>query len=148
MITFKFDICFYIFMESLDDNEEEKFQKNKSLKDFYNTCNLGKLGRFQDAIEWYDKALESDLKHINSLNKKGEALASLGKFDEAEKLFERAWEIQQNNTCMCQLCGNANLSHSEYCNKCGHMFATLCSICGKINPYRSSFCNACGFILT
>ena len=40
---------------------------------------LAKLGRYQEAIEWYDKALEILSKYVLALNNKGQTLDLLGR---------------------------------------------------------------------
>ena len=44
---------------------------------------LNNLGKYEEAIEWYDKALKIDPNDVNALNNKGKALYNLGKYQEA-----------------------------------------------------------------
>jgi len=54
---------------------------------------LDDLGKFDEAIKCYDKALEIYPEDDITWNNKGFALNSLGKFDEAIKCYNRALEI-------------------------------------------------------
>lgn len=46
-------------------------------------ANVSKLGRYEEAIKYYDKVLEIDPHHIDSLYFKGLALSDLGRYEEA-----------------------------------------------------------------
>jgi tetratricopeptide (TPR) repeat protein len=51
---------------------------------------LNKLGKYQEAIEWFDKALQIDSNYTYTMNNKGVALANLGKYNDAIQWFDRA----------------------------------------------------------
>ena len=50
---------------------------------------LGNLGKYQEAIEWYDKALKIDPNYVDALNNKGIALNNLGKYQEAIEWYDK-----------------------------------------------------------
>ncbi len=50
------------------------------------------LGKYNEAIKAYDKALEIDPRYYAAWRGKGKALYSLGKFDEAIKAYDKAIE--------------------------------------------------------
>jgi tetratricopeptide (TPR) repeat protein len=54
---------------------------------------LSKLGRPQEAIEVYDKALALDPSNKDALNNKGNALSALGRHQEAIEVYDKALEI-------------------------------------------------------
>ena len=57
---------------------------------------LKKLGRYAEAMEYYDKALEIDPKHALAWHNKGDALYALGRYEEAVDCYDRALEIDPN----------------------------------------------------
>jgi tetratricopeptide (TPR) repeat protein len=58
---------------------------------------LSRQGKYQEAIEWYDKALAVDPNYIYALNGKGVALNNLGKNKEAIEYYDKALRIDPNN---------------------------------------------------
>jgi len=56
-----------------------------------------RVGNFEKAMSFYDRALESDPNHVNSLFKKGGTLLILNKSNEAIPLFDKVLEIDPNH---------------------------------------------------
>src|SRR5574339_296660 len=54
---------------------------------------LEELGKFEEAIFWYDKSLEVDPIWVGSLNNKAVSLAELGKHEEAIFWYDKVIEI-------------------------------------------------------
>jgi len=54
---------------------------------------LSSLARYQEAISYYDEALEIDPEYLIALNNKGNALSSLGRYQEAISYYDKALEI-------------------------------------------------------
>ena len=54
-----------------------------------------RVGRYEQALSLYDKAMEEDTGElkIHILNNKGEAYIAMGDFEEARKYFEQTMEI-------------------------------------------------------
>lgn len=50
-------------------------------------------GKYDEALECFDKALSLDPKNTHAWNQKGVALRSLGRYDEAIECFNKALEI-------------------------------------------------------
>ena len=55
-----------------------------------------KLGRYEEAIIYYDKALKVDVNYVPALYNKGVALGKLAKNDEAQQYLDKAKEIDPN----------------------------------------------------
>ena len=67
---------------------------------------LSQLGKYQEALIWYDKALAIDPKHVRALNGKGNALSQLGKYEEAITWHDKALSIDPQH--IENLAGKAN----------------------------------------
>ena len=55
------------------------------------------LGKYDEAIKCYDKAIEIDPNDADVWNNKGLALNSLGNNDEAKKCYDRSRELGYGN---------------------------------------------------
>jgi tetratricopeptide (TPR) repeat protein len=51
---------------------------------------LSKLGRYEEAISYYDKVLAIKPDNVDALNNKGNALNSLNRYEEAISYFDKA----------------------------------------------------------
>ena len=51
---------------------------------------LDDLGKYDEAITWYDKALAVNPKYVDAFYNKGLALDDLGKYDEAITWYDKA----------------------------------------------------------
>lgn len=80
--------------------EAIKLTKNKKLKSFF-LKNMGVvfslLGRMEEAIELYNRALEINSDDYDSLRQKGVSLSELGKQEEAIEWIDRALKINPND---------------------------------------------------
>ena len=80
---------------------EEAINSYKEIRDFKNdpdvTNNLGaayaQMKKYEEALKWYDMALEIDPKCVYAMNGKGSALGGLKKYEEALKWYDMALEI-------------------------------------------------------
>jgi len=54
------------------------------------------LGRYNDAIDCYNKALEIDPKHIDVWLNKGAALAWLKRYDQATECYDKSLALDRN----------------------------------------------------
>ncbi len=67
---------------------------NESVKEYVNKGNsLVDRGEFEEAIKFYDKALEIDSQDIVALANKGTALDQLGRYKEAIECFDKVLEV-------------------------------------------------------
>jgi tetratricopeptide (TPR) repeat protein len=57
---------------------------------------LGKLGRYEEAITWFDKALSIDPRNFYSLSYKGAALGLLGRYGESITWIDKSLEVNPN----------------------------------------------------
>ena len=82
-----------------------KIGDKKLLNDLYEEgINLGKSGKYQEAIKIFDNVLEIDPKHIDALADKTYALCYLHKYEEAITTCNKALEIDPKNThALCNL---------------------------------------------
>ena len=70
--------------------------KYKDVPDYYfkKALALEKLGKYEEAIECYDKILEIDPRALNAYHNKGVALEKLGRHEEAEKCFAKVKKVE------------------------------------------------------
>ena len=75
---------------------ETQIDKNPGKSDAWTkkASALVTMGKLQDALPVFDKAISLDPNNPDALGKKGAALEGLGRFDEAVPLFKRALEIK------------------------------------------------------
>jgi tetratricopeptide (TPR) repeat protein len=59
---------------------------------------LGSLGKYEEAIECFDKALDIDQNDASIWDNKGFVLGSLGRREEAIECFDKAVKIDPNMT--------------------------------------------------
>ena len=78
---------FSVFAEPADDVDMLLNQASKFFK----------LENFEEAISYYDKALEIEPSNVSALSGTGDALVKLGKPDEAISYYDKALEIEPSN---------------------------------------------------
>ena len=59
---------------------------------------LSNLGKFNESIEYYDKALAISPNDVYALNNKGFTLYNLGQYEEAIRYYDKILAIDPNNT--------------------------------------------------
>ena len=59
------------------------------------------LGKYEEAIATYDKAIEIDPQYADAWNNKGSALGCLGKYEEAIAAYDKAIEIDPQYAVVC-----------------------------------------------
>ena len=96
-------------MQNINGNYESAIPHHKKAVELANKIefkafflkNLGVtlsfLGRNEEAIEWYDRALEIKPDDSSSLRQKGVSLSELGRMEEAIEWFDRALEIKPDD---------------------------------------------------
>jgi len=68
-------------------------------KEFFKTGNtFFDQGKYEDAITYYNKALNIDSTYVDALYNKGLALENLGKYDEAITYYDKVLAINPNDT--------------------------------------------------
>ena len=87
----------YVLDDSVSVADEEV--SNEILAAELNECGLDllKLGKFNEAIVAFEKAIEKDPGNIYLLNNKAAALESVGRFEEALKLYQEAVKVVVEN---------------------------------------------------
>ena len=76
--------------EPLEEEERDGIILNKEI-------DLILLGKYEEAIEYVDKALEINPRDVASLTNKGTALDKLGSYEEAIECYDKALEINPND---------------------------------------------------
>jgi tetratricopeptide (TPR) repeat protein len=65
---------------------------------YNNGTALDNLGKYEEAIQCYDRVLEIDGKYVEAWYNKGTALDNLGKYEEAIQCYDKALEIDNKYT--------------------------------------------------
>ncbi len=83
----------YVLSDSGDVGKQEV--SDEVLAAELNECGLDflRLGKFNEAIVAFDKAIEKDPTNIYLLNNKAAALETLGRYEESLELYEKAVKI-------------------------------------------------------
>jgi tetratricopeptide (TPR) repeat protein len=71
------------------------FNPNDSITLCNKGLSLDGLGKYDEAIKWYDKDLAINPNNVDALNNKAVALYKLGKYDEDIKWYDEALAIKQ-----------------------------------------------------
>ncbi len=88
---------------------------SESAKDFVNKGNsLVDSGEFEEAIKFYDKALEVDAQDIVALANKGTALDQLGRHKEAMEFFDKVLKIDPKDVEALNNKGSLHIRFGEY----------------------------------
>ena len=72
------------------------------------------LGQYQDAITWYDKALEINPSDIATLIDKGDSLYALGQYQDAITWYDKALEINPSELDVLYYKGNSLYALGQY----------------------------------
>jgi tetratricopeptide (TPR) repeat protein len=75
---------------------------------------LHREGKYQEAIECYDKALKSDPNNVYVLFYKGVVFSNQGKYQEAIECYDKILEIDPNNVDVLNYKGNALYDQKKY----------------------------------
>jgi tetratricopeptide (TPR) repeat protein len=78
-------------------NSKKKINK-KEIKWLIKGLSLDINGKYKEAIECYDKALEINPESADALNNKGAALDDIGKYEEAIECYEKALKLNPQHS--------------------------------------------------
>ena len=95
-------------MQQVEHNPEDR----KSLVELGNS--FYDMGRFDAAVQWYERALELDSSDINVLTDLGTSYLYTGDSEAALKQFSRSLEIDPNHSQTLQNMGVAYFSSGKY----------------------------------
>jgi tetratricopeptide (TPR) repeat protein len=121
-----------------------EYDKNTALAVAHYThgVSLDNLGRYEEAIASYDRAIEIDPNHSNAHNNRGVSLDKLGRYEEAITSCDRAIEIEPNHS-------NAHHNHGVSLNNLGRYEEAIASYdrAIEIDPNHSNTHNDRGISL-
>ncbi|MFQ6050729.1 MAG: tetratricopeptide repeat protein [Candidatus Hydrothermarchaeota archaeon] len=83
-----------VFEIKVEDVEKKGIDANKL---YERGMSFFKLGEYENAIEFFDRALEIDSNFKLALNNKGACLIMLGRFDEAVKCYNQLLELSPDH---------------------------------------------------
>ena len=87
-----------LFHNQLSEAQEGSLQVLETKADLLNYGNsYYEQGEYQEAITWFDKALEIDPNYVFALHNKGLALIQLGQYEEAITSLDKALAIEPSN---------------------------------------------------
>ena len=90
---FAFSILFlFTAVSAFGETQDDKAYLLSEGDKFY------ELGKFEEAISYFDQLLEKESDNVDALAKKGDALAKLEKYDEAESYYDRVFRIAPYHT--------------------------------------------------
>ena len=95
--------------EEIDANTEDEIERN-----LYKANGAAQFSRFEESIEFIDKALEIDDKNMDALLLKSAILFNLAKFDEALTTIDNVIEIYPDNTDALTFKGFVNLNLGNF----------------------------------
>ena len=100
------------WVRQCDDLLQSEEANAKSAKSLYKKgLALDSLGRYEEAIECFDKALEIDANDSRIWNAKGSILGNLGRYQQAIECFDKALEIDANNNTLAMLKSKGTALH-------------------------------------
>ncbi|MDE1769032.1 MAG: tetratricopeptide repeat protein [Thaumarchaeota archaeon] len=88
-------ICTII--KPIDDLSEKSNKLNEFQALYDHGLEFAKIGKYEDAIIWYDKAIEINSNDDTLLDNKGIALSTLGKYEESIIWFDKALKINPDH---------------------------------------------------
>src|SRR5688500_6608248 len=87
-------VLFFIFFLSMI-YLQSSYEQNDTVDELYNKGNeLFNDGKYDEAITYYDKALEIDPNYVKALSNRGSALSTLERYEEAIMSYDKALEIE------------------------------------------------------
>lgn len=77
--------------------EKNEFEKHQAAKKYHEGQDLALRGRYEEAIECYDKSISLNPEDADAYNNKGNSLSALGKYEEAIKAYNKSIELRPND---------------------------------------------------
>ena len=88
--------CFTKIIDITENNLEYAKECSRAYNAKGNTLSI--LSRYEEALKFYDTAIEKYSNNSNAYSGKGNALNNLGRYEEALKYYDTAIEVNPNNT--------------------------------------------------
>jgi len=93
-------------------------QEDSATKNYFEGCNLRKVGKHEESLLHFDKALQLDPRLAEAWNDKGNSLRDLGRFEEAFVCYLRATEIKPGLSGPWTNIGNVLIDLEKYEEAC------------------------------